>query len=93
MKKKNADIHRLEKKHISRRSFLKVGALALGGCMFPKLLLAAIEVPQAAERSLSLYNLHTGESLNTAYWLNGAYLPEALTEINHNTAGSPQPKR
>jgi uncharacterized protein YcbK (DUF882 family) len=51
--------------------------------MFPKVLLAAVRAPQIPERSLSLYNLHTGESLKTAYWIEGEYLTEALREINN----------
>jgi uncharacterized protein YcbK (DUF882 family) len=37
----------------------------------------------AAVRSLSLYNVHTGESLNTTYCENGEYVPGALAEVNH----------
>ncbi len=35
-----------------------------------------------SERSLSFYNLHTGESLKRAYWAEGKYIPESLSEIN-----------
>ena len=35
-----------------------------------------------AERRLSLLNLHTGERLDTVYWAEGAYLPEAMAQIN-----------
>ena len=35
-----------------------------------------------AERSLAFDNLHTGERLRTAYWADGAYLPEALRRID-----------
>ena len=66
-------------KHISRRKFLKLGMLA-----------AALPLPamanawQAApERRLRFHNLHTGESLNLAYWVQGDYVPESLAEINH----------
>src|SRR5579864_2023090 len=34
-------------------------------------------------RSLSMYNVHTGESLNTTYWEYGDYVPGALEEVNH----------
>ena len=33
-------------------------------------------------RSLSMYNTHTGESLNTVYCENGRYVPEALREVD-----------
>ncbi|MGH7934947.1 MAG: YcbK family protein [Candidatus Binataceae bacterium] len=34
-------------------------------------------------RPLSMYNPHTGESLNTVYWENGDYVPGALSEVNY----------
>ena len=37
--------------------------------------------PQA--RRLAFDNLHTGEKLDVAYWENGAYVPDALTAVNH----------
>jgi uncharacterized protein YcbK (DUF882 family) len=36
----------------------------------------------ASERSVSLYNLHTGESVSQPYWMKGSYLPESLSAIN-----------
>jgi uncharacterized protein YcbK (DUF882 family) len=83
MKKPHEIIHNTLGHKIHRRSILKAGALALGTCMFPKALLGAIHPSPSPERSLSLYNLHTGESLRTAYWIKGEYLSESLTEINH----------
>ena len=65
-------------KHISRRSFLKLGMLA-----------AALPLPAWAqglstgERRLGFHNLHTGENLDLAYWVEGDYVPESLAEINH----------
>jgi len=35
------------------------------------------------ERTLSFYNLNTGESLKTVYWAEGKYIPESLSDINH----------
>jgi uncharacterized protein YcbK (DUF882 family) len=36
----------------------------------------------AKPRQVDLHNLHTGESLSAVYWENGAYVPDALTEVN-----------
>lgn len=66
-------------KHIlSRRAFLKLG------------MLAALPLPAAAggmlavtERRLAFHNLHTGESLDLAYRVQGALVPEALAAISH----------
>lgn len=68
---------------ISRRAFLTAGALALRASIFPHPLLAAIDTPALSEKKLALYNLHTGETLKTAYWIKGEYLAEALADINH----------
>jgi uncharacterized protein YcbK (DUF882 family) len=37
---------------------------------------------QLGIRSLALNNLHTGERVNTVYWHDGKYIPEALRHIN-----------
>ncbi|MCU0577902.1 MAG: hypothetical protein MUD15_13955 [Desulfobacterota bacterium] len=79
MKKAHIDSHPALKYRLCRRSFLKAGALALGGCIFPQALLGAVQGSPSPERSLSLYNLHTGECLRTAYWFRGEYLSEALS--------------
>jgi uncharacterized protein YcbK (DUF882 family) len=34
-------------------------------------------------RRLAFDNLHTGETLDVAYWENGAYVPSALAAVNH----------
>jgi uncharacterized protein YcbK (DUF882 family) len=68
---------------LSRRGVLKLGALALGAALMPRLALGYQGTSATAERSLSLYNDHTGEPLNTVYWVEGEYVPEALAEINH----------
>ncbi|WP_126977316.1 YcbK family protein [Frigidibacter oleivorans] len=34
-------------------------------------------------RRIRMYSGRTGESLDTIYWLDGEYIPEAMTEINH----------
>lgn len=62
-----------------RRRFLGAGAaVALSGGPFQAL--AATSQPQ--ERSLSFYNLHTGESLARPYRVGDTYIPSALTEFD-----------
>ena len=34
-------------------------------------------------RRISMYSGRTGESLNSIYWIEGEYIPEALNEINY----------
>ncbi len=68
----------------SRRRFLAIGAgafvTAAGMTSRSVFAQSAIITP---ERTLSFYNLHTGENLKTAYWVEGEYIPEALSDINH----------
>lgn len=62
-----------------RRRFLKLGAMAAVGGLAP---LSAAGSVWAPERSLSLYNLHTGESLDAVYWAGGRYLDPAQAAVN-----------
>jgi uncharacterized protein YcbK (DUF882 family) len=65
----------------SRRRVL-AGLAGCGGA-----LLAGAPVAQAALtpiRVLSFHSLHTGESLDAAYWRAGRYQPEALSAIDHH---------
>lgn len=34
-------------------------------------------------RQIKMYSGRTGESVNTIYWIDGEYIPEALSEINY----------
>ena len=64
---------------LTRRRLLQAGAAAsLSLAIAPHAVFAA-----TPERSLSFYNLHTGESLNATFWADGGYVPAALTDINH----------
>src|SRR5215469_4232860 len=61
----------------SRRRFLKFGLAAISA--------AAVWPAEARlidRRRLSLENLHTGERLDTVYWVNGVYQPGALRAID-----------
>jgi len=67
---------------VSRRNLLKMGLVAAVPALIPGAALAAYRVIPKRSRSLSFYNLHTGESLKTTYFANGEYIPGALHEIN-----------
>lgn len=70
-------------KELSRRCFLKVGALAALACASPRLGFAAVGDCLQLERSLSFYNTHTGEHLEAVYWSGGEYVPTTLADINY----------
>lgn len=67
---------------LSRRSF--IGLVFFSGLtsLLPNPVLGAIRDCISPERSLSLYNPNTRESLHTTYWSNGKYLQKALSDIN-----------
>jgi uncharacterized protein YcbK (DUF882 family) len=62
---------------LSRRQiFGAVAGLAVAGSAKPAATLSL------APRSVSLYNIHTGEWLRTVYWADGHYIREAVRDIN-----------
>src|SRR5499433_3669477 len=68
---------------ISRRRFLRLGTIASAVSCVPCPALALARTTQKFERSLDFYNVNTGESLNTVYWIKGKYLPLSLRDINY----------
>lgn len=60
------------------RRRLIASSLALAGAS-----LAGPALADIPERSLSLHNLHTGESLTATYWEAGSYVGDALKALNH----------
>lgn len=65
---------------LSRRGFLKAGVAAMVAAALPGHAWATMA--KGGERRLSFHHLHTGETLNTVYWAEGAYQSEGLAEIN-----------
>ena len=66
----------------SRRRFLGLFGAAAGLVAAP-VVSARIEPQPRGVRTLSLLNLHTGENLETEFWIDGQYQPEALSAIDH----------
>ncbi len=71
-----------------RRSFLKTSAVLASTLGLPALArsadlaAAAAATASTTDRSLRLYNIHTGESLKTTFWTEGLFVPDALQDIN-----------
>jgi uncharacterized protein YcbK (DUF882 family) len=75
---------------LNRRSFLGLGAAATAAALVPGRAQAAAAAATGAtvaatrrDRVLSFFHTHTGERLKLAYCCDGAYQPEALTQLNH----------
>ena len=63
----------------SRRNFIKMAGAGLGLTACPVWAKSLLSLP---ERKLAFYNTHTGESTQLTYWENGAYVPDAMAELN-----------
>ena len=68
---------------ITRRRFIRLAGVAVFAPMVPCPLLAGTRPFAARKRRLSFHNLHTEENLSTVYWADGAYLTEALDDIDY----------
>jgi uncharacterized protein YcbK (DUF882 family) len=66
----------------TRREFLGLGLTAAAASLVPSEIYAAAKEIQP-EKIICLHNVYTKETLETVYWKDGKYLPEALSDINH----------
>jgi uncharacterized protein YcbK (DUF882 family) len=64
----------------SRRGFLTMGLGAAATLLVPTPVDAAVR--RMPERSLHLYNTHTGETLKTVYWAEGQYQGKTIAQIS-----------
>lgn len=60
---------------LGRRRFLAAGGISL--------ILTKPSAAAAGVRAVAFDNLHTGEKLKIDYWVDGVYLPDALSQVNH----------
>lgn len=67
----------------SRRRFLAGAGTLVAAAAISSRSVFAQSTTIIPERTLSFYNLNTGESLKTVYWAEGKYIPESLSDINH----------
>jgi len=63
-----------------RRSFLKSSVALASVIGMPALAKAAQAAP--GERTLRLYNTHTGETVKSVFWAEGQFIPDALQDLN-----------
>jgi uncharacterized protein YcbK (DUF882 family) len=64
-----------------RRELLRLSAAALFSAPLSRMC-AAADPASEQTRTLSLVHTHVKESLTVAYYLDGAYVPEALAQLN-----------
>lgn len=69
-------------KKVKRRDLLKAGGIAAAAILLPEQALALGRTLFPFEKKLSLYNIHTGESLETVYSSRGERLLGSLSDIN-----------
>ena len=66
---------------MQRRAFLKSSILLAAPTLsIPAFAATAQAAP--GERTLRLYNTHTGEKLSTVFWAEGQFIPDAMKDIN-----------
>jgi uncharacterized protein YcbK (DUF882 family) len=68
---------------LTRRTFVKLGTTAALAGMLPRAVFGLSENLSLEEKSLALYNTHTGEKLKTVYWAEGNYVNDSLRDINY----------
>jgi len=68
---------------MDRRTFLGCGIITAVTCIIPEAARASINNLLEPERRLCLFNLHTKEDIDIAYWKNGGYIPDALHQLNY----------
>ena len=66
-------------KQSRREVVLAIAASAFAAATIPPALAARRPI---GLRSVALNNIHTGEHLNTVYWADGRYVPDAMKRIN-----------
>jgi len=65
-----------------RRSFLRKMSGFTAGLAVSSAAFAKLPAP-SVERKLQFYNLHTGESLDTTFCVQGSFVKDSLQDINH----------
>lgn len=65
---------------VGRRAALRLGVAGIAAAAAGP---ALAGIGSRGERTLSLRNLHTGESVRATYWADGAWQVDGLAEINH----------
>lgn len=63
---------------MDRRGFLKASALFTTSIILPSKMLA-----KGYEKSLHLYNIHTGEKLKVTYWADGDYIYDEIANLEY----------
>ncbi|WP_027856394.1 DUF882 domain-containing protein [Marinobacterium jannaschii] len=73
------------KTELNRRKFLCLAGSVAATAVSPQIIAApAVHTGRTAsqEKQLSMLNLHTGERVDTTFWVAGRYLPDGLSDIN-----------
>ncbi|MBO0333993.1 DUF882 domain-containing protein [Sneathiella sp. CAU 1612] len=70
-------------KQQARRLFLRNGIATLSTGIFLPSIARATAHHRKHEKKLVLRNLHTGERLQSVFWVEGKFIPESLREINY----------
>ena len=67
---------------LPRREFIAGAAGGISTLIVTPSAFAKSKKTEQGVRSLKLHNLHTSEEVSVEYWIDGAYQPEALAQID-----------
>jgi uncharacterized protein YcbK (DUF882 family) len=80
----NKKVREMLNKKIGRREILRMGLVTAAATLIhPHRAIASTRSFLSAERKLTVYNVHFDEYLETVYWRNHRYIPDALAEVNY----------
>ncbi len=68
---------------VSRRGALAIIGGGIACAAAPALAAPSLATGKGDFRSVHIYSRRLGESVNTVYWIEGEYIPEALSEISY----------
>ncbi len=80
--RRKSDRKTSDRRKYDRRQLLKIGAMATITGFFHHPVFGAVDRLSSTCKKMSLYNIHTGETLDVVYCVEGKYIPEALHKIN-----------
>jgi uncharacterized protein YcbK (DUF882 family) len=72
----------LSRKAIDRRRFLRLCGMTTAAGLLPAEVWALVGRDQPSERAIALFNIHTGESFDQVYCVDGVYLPDAMAGLD-----------
>jgi len=72
----------LSRMTIDRRRFIRLCGVTTAAGLLPAEVWALVGRDHPSERAIALFNIHTGESFDQVYCVDGVYLPDAMSSLD-----------